>query len=43
MHYANGDKYEGTWDENKKMGKGTFTWSSDDKYIGEFDNGIKEG
>ena len=30
------DKYEGMWKDDKKHGRGTFTWSSGDEALGEW-------
>ena len=38
MKYANGArrKYEGEWKDNKKNGRGIFTWVDGKKYDGEW-------
>ena len=33
------DKYEGIWKDDKKHGRGTFTWSSGDEALGEWRDG----
>ena len=45
--YANGKTYVGEWKDDKKDGKGTFTWNSGshkgDVYVGEFKDGKFNG
>jgi len=41
--YANGDKYEGEWENNLKHGEGTYIWANGDKYEGEWKDGKKHG
>ena len=35
--------YDGDWKDNKRHGKGTFTWADGSKYVGEWKNGLKQG
>lgn len=35
--------YEGSFEENKMHGKGTFTTIAGDKYEGDFENGARSG
>ena len=32
--WANGNKYVGEWQNNKRNGQGTYTWANGDKYYG---------
>ena len=41
MLFANGNKYEGEYKDNKKNGKGTYIYANGDKYKGEWKNGKK--
>jgi hypothetical protein len=34
MTYANGDKYEGSFSNNQKHGRGIYVWASGDTYEG---------
>ena len=34
--FANGDKYVGEWNGNKKNVQGTFIWPDGEKYVGEW-------
>jgi len=43
QQYANGDKYEGEWYDNKKNGKGVFYYANGDVYEAEWKNGKPEG
>ena len=36
--WANGDKYDGEWKNDKRNGYGTFTWANGYKYVGEWKN-----
>ncbi len=35
--YENGNKYEGNWEDNKRVGSGTLNYSSNVNYVGNFD------
>jgi hypothetical protein len=42
--FANGDKYVGEWNGNKKNVQGTFIWPDGEKYVGEWkDNKFQYG
>ena len=42
--FANGDKYVGEWNGNKKNVQGTFIWPDGEKYVGEWkDNKFLNG
>ncbi len=41
--YANGNKYEGEYENGKRNGYGTFTFADGEKYVGEFKNGNYHG
>jgi len=41
--FDNNDKYEGFYFNGKRCGKGTYIWSSGDKYIGEWALGVFNG
>ncbi len=41
--WANGDKYEGAWENDNFHGQGTFTWTDGDKFTGEFVKGQRNG
>ncbi len=42
--FANGDKYVGDWNDDKKNGQGTFIWPDGEKYVGEWkDNRFQYG
>ena len=48
MHFANGDRYEGEYKDDKKHGKGTYIWGPNtkwagDKYIGDYINDVRTG
>ena len=53
MFYANGDKYDGDWENELPHGKGIYDFANGDKYspikdeqgapINNFKNGKKEG
>ena len=34
--FANGDRYEGEWRDNKSHGRGTYTFADGDRFVGEF-------
>ena len=34
--WANGDKYDGDWVDDKKHRKGVFTWADGNKYDGDW-------
>ena len=42
VNYPNGNRYEGQYKDNKRNGKGTFTYS-DAKYTGDWDNDSRHG
>ena len=41
--WANGDRYEGQWDGDKRNGKGTKHFANGDKYEGEWVDGQMTG
>jgi len=41
--WANGDKYDGEWKNDKRNGYGTFTWANGYKYVGEWKNDKRNG
>ena len=41
MKYANGDIYEGNWENNTKSGQGKMTYKNGDIYEGEWKDGKK--
>ena len=41
--YANGDKYEGDFVDDKKHGKGVYVYANGDKYEGDWLDGKKHG
>ena len=41
--FADGNKYEGEWQESVQHGQGTFTWSNGAKYEGEWKEGNRHG
>ena len=41
--YKSGASFKGLAANNKKVGKGTFTWPNGDKYEGEFVNNVRAG
>lgn len=47
--YSNGNKYSGDWVEGERTGQGEFIWAEaknpgeDQRYVGEFKNGLFEG
>ena len=41
--FANGNKYVGTFVDDKRTGQGTLTWSNGDKYVGAFVDGKRTG
>jgi len=43
MEWANGDWYEGDFDNGNRTGYGTYTWANGDKYEGELLNGKRHG
>ena len=42
-YYANGDKYEGMFENNQRHGKGTYYYANGDKYVGMWKNGKAHG
>jgi hypothetical protein len=40
---VNGDKYEGGYQNGKKAGHGTYTWSNGGRYVGEFRDNLRSG
>ena len=38
-----GDQYVGEYRDNKKHGRGTYTYASGDKYVGEYKDGKRNG
>jgi hypothetical protein len=36
MDYANGDKYDGNWKDNKKSGQGVMNFVNGNKYDGQW-------
>lgn len=43
MYYYNGDKYEGSWYQDKRQGKGTYVFSTGAYYKGQWQNDEKNG
>ena len=43
MKYNNGDKYNGTWKNDKRDGKGIMEYSNGSIYDGTWKNNLKEG
>jgi hypothetical protein len=43
MEYANGDKYEGEFEQSKKHGQGKYDWFDGDYYDGEWKQDSAEG
>jgi hypothetical protein len=43
MSKPDGRRYEGNFKNNKKDGKGEFTWPNGSKYIGEWNNNVQNG
>jgi len=41
--WANGNKYVGEWQNNKRNGQGINTWADGEKYIGEWQNDKRNG
>ena len=41
--YANGDKYDGDWNDEEMNGKGVYYYANGDKYDGEFNHNKKNG
>lgn len=42
-NYPNGDRYTGTFENGKKHGQGTYTWSNGNQYQGEYRNDMRHG
>ena len=40
--FANGNVYEGEWNDDKSHGKGTYIFKNGNKYVGEFKNGKRK-
>jgi len=40
---ANGDQYDGTWEDGKPHGDGTYTYANGNRYTGEFSTGEPHG
>ena len=43
MYYYNGDVYEGEWHQDKRSGRGKYTFSSGQYYEGQWKNDKKNG
>ena len=43
MVYANGDHYEGHFNNGKKFGKGTMYYANGDVYVGDWAYDMREG
>ncbi|MFJ2994516.1 hypothetical protein [Pandoraea sp. NPDC087047] len=41
--WANGDHYQGPFEDDKRTGKGSYSWSDGDRYTGDFVNGARTG
>jgi hypothetical protein len=42
-YYANGNRYDGRWKNDKKFGRGTMYYTNGDKYEGEFKEDKRDG
>jgi len=42
MQFAQGDTYEGNWENDLMSGKGVYINSNGDKYSGNFKHGVKQ-
>ena len=43
VSYANGDHYEGEWQDNAPHGRGSYTWANGDRYQGDWRKGRMHG
>ena len=43
MTYANGDHYDGEWEDHQRHGQGAMTYANGDKYEGEWKDDKKHG
>ena len=43
MTYADGDKYDGEWEDDNQHGDGVYTWEDGAIFDGEFENGKRHG
>ena len=43
IHYHNGDKFEGSWDDDKINEHGILYYNNGDKYDGTWENDMKNG
>ena len=43
MQYANGDKYDGQWDLDKKRGHGFYYHANGDVEEGDYENDVRIG
>ncbi len=42
-YFGNGDRYEGKWKDNNRIGKGIYYFANGDRYEGEWKDGIQYG
>ena len=43
MTFKSGDKYDGSYKNDKRDGKGTYTWSEGSYYVGDWVEGYMTG
>ena len=43
IEWADGRRYEGEYENDKKQGQGTFYWADGRKYVGSWKNGKQHG
>ena len=43
MKFSCGNTYDGDWSNDKKNGKGIFTWVDGESYEGDFKNDFRHG
>jgi hypothetical protein len=43
LRFKNGDRYKGSWMENKKHGKGVYYFSNGDRYEGAYLGNVRHG
>lgn len=42
MHFENGDKFQGTFDDNEMIKSGSLLYDNRDEFKGEFENGFRK-